>query len=81
MDEGRARRLIAEELGVALERVTDAASFACDLGADSLDFVELTMRFEEMFDIAVTEDEAHGCACVGDALALLRRKLPLGWAA
>jgi acyl carrier protein len=81
MDEGKARRLIAEELGVAVERVRDSASFADDLGADSLDFVELTMRFEEAFDIAVTEDEAHACSCVGDAIALLKRKLPLEWAA
>ena len=81
MDEAKARRLIAEELGVEVGRVTDSASFAYDLGADSLDFVELTMRLEEAFDIAVTEDEAHSCACVGDAMALLRRKLPLEWAA
>jgi acyl carrier protein len=81
MNEDRARRLIAEELGVAVARVTDDASFADDLGADSLDLVELTMRIEEAFDIAVSDDEALGCANVGDALTLLRRKASLDWAA
>ena len=71
----RARRLIAEELCVPIERVTDAARFRRDLGADSLDLVELTMRFEESFDIAISEDEAHECRSVGDALKLLAGKL------
>ncbi|MGZ8282234.1 MAG: acyl carrier protein [Allosphingosinicella sp.] len=74
MDEIRVRMVIAEELGVGVEQVTDCASFADDLGADSLDLVELTMRIEEALDIAVSEDEAFACGCVGDAIALFRRK-------
>ena len=81
MNEVGARALIAEELAVPLERVVDAATFQQDLGADSLDLVELTMRFEESFDIAITEEEASGCATVADALKLLRGKSSLDWAA
>ena len=81
MEEVGARALIAEELAVPLERVVDAATFQQDLGADSLDLVELTMRFEETFDIAISEEEAIGCATVADALKLLRGKSSLDWAA
>jgi acyl carrier protein len=81
MDEGGARALIAEELALPVERVVDAAAFQQDLGADSLDLVELTMRFEEAFDIAITEEEAIGCATVADALKLLRGKTSLDMAA
>ena len=80
MDRGEARRLIAEQLCVPVERVTDAASFARDLGADSLDLVELSMSLEERFDVAISDDEAHSCNCVGDALRMLAAKLELGHA-
>jgi acyl carrier protein len=79
--EGIARALIAEELAVPVGRVVDAATFRDDLGADSLDLVELTMRLEERFDIAVSEEEAIACATVGDALKLLRGKSSLEMAA
>ena len=81
MTERGARSLIAEELAVPVERVVDGADFERDLGADSLDLVELTMRFEEMFDIAISEEEAIGCATVADALKLLRGKTSLDLAA
>ena len=76
-----ARALIAEELAVPVARVVDSASFRDDLGADSLDLVELTMRLEERFDVAVSEEEAIACATVGDALKLLRGKSSLEMAA
>lgn len=69
-----ARALIADHLAVALENVRDDADFATDLGADSLDMIELAMRFEEALDISIGDDESESCETVGDALDLLRRK-------
>jgi acyl carrier protein len=69
-----ARTLIAEHLAVSLEAVADDAIFAVDLGADSLDMVELAMRFEDELDILIEDDESEACVTVGDALALLARK-------
>lgn len=70
-----ARSLIAEQLAVEPELVTDAALFQRDLGADSLDIIELTMALEERFGVAIGDDESEGCLTVGDALSLLKRKL------
>jgi acyl carrier protein len=70
-----ARALIADHLAVGLEAVRDDAHFAEDLGADSLDMIELAMRFEETFDIHVPDDETASCETVRDALALLRGKV------
>jgi acyl carrier protein len=69
-----ARTLIAEHLAVSLESVADDAIFAVDLGADSLDMVELAMRFEDELNIVIDDDESEICVTVGDALALLARK-------
>jgi acyl carrier protein len=69
------RALIANHLAVDVERVSDDASFADDLGADSLDLVELAMRFEEHLNIAIADDESESCATVGQALELLRAKV------
>lgn len=69
-----ARTLIAEHLAVDLESVGDNAIFAVDLGADSLDMVELAMRFEDELNIVIEDDESEGCVTVKDALALLARK-------
>ena len=70
-----ARALIADHLAVGLEAVRDDAAFSADLGADSLDMIELAMRFEEAFDIHVPDDETASCETVGDALTLLRDKV------
>lgn len=70
-----ARTLIADHLAVGLEAVRGDASFADDLGADSLDMIELAMRFEEAFDIHIPDDETASCATVDDALTLLRSKV------
>jgi len=75
MDRDLVRMLIAEQLAVEPETVTDAALFQRDLGADSLDLVELTMVLEQRFEIAIGDDESEVCVSVGDALALLQRKL------
>jgi acyl carrier protein len=70
-----ARALIADHLAVGIKAVSDDARFAEDLGADSLDMIELAMRFEEALDISIDDHESEACATVADALSLLRRKL------
>jgi len=69
-----ARALIADHLAVHLDAVRNDAHFAEDLGADSLDMIELAMRFEEELDISIADDETEACATVGDALTLLEAK-------
>lgn len=70
-----ARALIADHLAVELDRVVSRASFVDDLGADSLDMVELAMRFEEAFDISIADEESEFCATVGNALTLVDKKV------
>lgn len=76
-----ARSLIADHLAVGIDEVQDDALFANDLGADSLDMVELAMRFEEALNISIDDDESEACATVRDALELLHRKTALSKAA
>ncbi len=75
MDESRIRAAIAEHLGVPAEAVSDHALFREDLGADSLDLVQLTMLIENLIDAPVDEDEVLQCPTVGDALRLLKMKM------
>ena len=77
MNERAIRALIAEHFGVAVECATDDALFQPDLGADSLDLVELTILLEIQLGVDIADDESEGCQCVGDAIRLLRRKLAL----
>jgi acyl carrier protein len=70
-----AKALIADHLAVGLDAVRDDASFASDLGADSLDMIELAMRFEEELDIAIDDNESEACETVRDALDLLSSKI------
>jgi acyl carrier protein len=70
-----AKALIADHLAVGLDAVRDDASFATDLGADSLDMIELAMRFEEELDIAIDDNESEACETVRDALDLLSSKI------
>jgi acyl carrier protein len=72
--EEKVKDIIAEELGVEREKVTPAASFMEDLGADSLDTVELVMAFEKEFDIDIPDEEAEKLRTVGDALKYLHEK-------
>jgi acyl carrier protein len=67
----RVRDLIIEQLGVSQEQVTDAASFIDDLGADSLDTVELVMAFEEEFGIDIPDEDAEKMTNVTDAVKYL----------
>ena len=63
-----------EHLGVEPEKVTEAASFIDDLGADSLDNVELVMAFEEEFDIEIPDDAAEHIQTVGDAVKFISER-------
>jgi acyl carrier protein len=73
--EGKVKDIIAEELGVEREKLTADASFMEDLGADSLDTVELVMAFEKEFDIDIPDEEAEKLRTVGDALKYLHDKM------
>jgi acyl carrier protein len=69
--EARVREIIINELGVEPEKVTDDASFVEDLGADSLDTVELVMAFEEEFGLDIPDEDAEQMRTVGDAIKYL----------
>lgn len=66
--EVKVRDLIVDKLGVEPSEVTMEASFANDLGADSLDTVELMMTFEKEFELSIPDDEAQAIKTVGDAV-------------
>lgn len=63
---------VAEQLGVELEEITMEASFIDDLGADSLDIVELLMALEEEFDIEIPDEEAEKLSTVGDIVEYIK---------
>ena len=73
--EEKVRDIIVEELGVERDKLNDDASFMEELGADSLDTVELVMAFEKEFDIDIPDEEAEKLRTVGDALKYLREKV------
>jgi acyl carrier protein len=73
--ETRVKAIVAEQLGVKEEEVTNDSSFVDDLGADSLDTVELVMALEEEFDVSVPEEELEGIETVGQAYELVAGKL------
>lgn len=73
--ENKVKDIIAEELGVEREKLTNEASFMEDLGADSLDTVELVMAFEKEFDIDIPDEEAEKLRTVGDALNYLHQRM------
>jgi len=66
--EEKVKEVIAEKLNVELSQVTDNASFANDLGADSLDTVEILMELEKQFDVRIPEEDTEKIATVGDAI-------------
>ena len=71
----RVKKIVVEHLGVDEVKVTENASFVDDLGADSLDTVELVMAFEEEFDIEIPDDAAEHIQTVGDAVKFIGEKL------
>lgn len=72
--EQKIRDIIVEQLGVAPEKVNPDASFVDDLGADSLDIVELVMAFEEAFDLDIPDEDAEKIATVKDAIDYIKAK-------
>jgi acyl carrier protein len=72
--ETRVKDIIINELGVEAEKVTPDASFVEDLGADSLDTVELVMAFEEEFGIEIPDEDAEKMQTVGDAIEYIKQQ-------
>ena len=73
--EDRIGAIIIEQLGVSKEEAVPQASFVDDLGADSLDIVELVMAMEEEFDVEIPDDDAEKIQTIGAALSYLKEKL------
>ena len=69
----RVKKIVIEHLGVDAEKVVEGASFIDDLGADSLDTVELVMAFEEEFGVEIPDDAAETILTVGDAVKCLEK--------
>ncbi len=70
----KVKEIIAEQLGVKKEEVTDNAKFIDDLGADSLDTVELVMALEEEFGVEIPDEDAEKMATVGEAIKYIEQK-------
>ncbi len=76
--EERVKQIIVEQLGVDEGEVTPGASFVDDLGADSLDTVELVMAFEEAFDIEIPDEDAEKIRTVQDAIDYIEKNAKVG---
>jgi acyl carrier protein len=72
VSEERIKEIIAEKLDINIEQVTDDAKFIDDLGADSLDVVELIMTLEDMFEIEITDEQAEKIQTVRQAIDFLK---------
>ncbi len=73
--EGKIKQIIAEKLGVSEDKITPQSSFIDDLGADSLDQVELIMAFEDEFDVEIPDEDAEKMKTVKDAMEYLDSKI------
>jgi acyl carrier protein len=73
--EAKVKEIIMDKLGVEESQIAPAASFINDLGADSLDIVELVMGFESAFQISIPDEDAEKIGTVGDAINYLKEKL------
>lgn len=69
----RIKKIIVDQLGVDENKITENSSFIDDLGADSLDIVELIMAFEEEFDIEIPDEDAEKMKTIGDAVKYLSK--------
>ena len=74
VSQDKVKQIIADQLGVKKEEVTDSAKFVDDLGADSLDTVELVMALEEEFGVEIPDEDAEKLTTVGDALKYIEEK-------
>ena len=68
----RVREIVCEQMGAARDKITDETSFIQDLGADSLDTVELVMEFEDEFDLNIPDEDAEKIQTVGDAIKYIK---------
>ncbi|AZL15133.1 acyl carrier protein [Rickettsiales endosymbiont of Stachyamoeba lipophora] len=73
--EAQVRKIVAEHLDIDETKITENSSFVDDLGADSLDQVELVMAFEDKFGIAIPDDAAEKIATVRDAVSFIRANI------
>lgn len=73
--EEKVKKIIVDKLGVDLSEISKEASFTNDLGADSLDTVELIMEFEKEFDISIPDDKAENIQTVGQAIEYLQSQV------
>ena len=71
---GKGKKIVADHLGIDEVKVTEEASFIDDLGADSLDTVELVMAFEEEFGSEISDSEAEKILTIGDAIKFIEKK-------
>ena len=71
----KVKKIVADHLGIDEAKVTDEASFTDDLGADSLDTVELVMAFEEEFGSEISDSDAEKILTVGDAIKFIENKV------
>lgn len=73
--ESKVKEIIMDKLGVEESQITPTASFTKDLGADSLDIVELVMGFEQAFEISIPDEDSEKISTVGDAINYLTEKV------
>jgi len=73
--ENKVSEIIVEQLGASKEEIVPEASFTDDLGADSLDIVELVMAMEEEFDIEIPDEDAEKIQTIGDALSYVKERV------
>lgn len=73
--DGKVKAIIADKLGVDEKEITPQASFTNDLGADSLDTVELIMEFEKEFNIAIPDEQAEKIGTVGEAIEYIKKNI------
>ncbi len=73
--EDKVINIICEQMGTTREKISDKTSFINDLGADSLDTVELVMNFEDEFEISIPDDDAEKIQTVGDAVGYIKGKV------
>ena len=73
--DGKVKAIIADKLGVDEKEITPQASFTNDLGADSLDTVELIMEFEKEFNIAIPDEQAEKISTVGEAIEYIKKNI------
>ena len=70
--ENKIKEIIIDKLGIEESEITESASFTNDLGADSLDTVELIMEFEKEFNVSIPDEDAEKISTVGDAISYLK---------